>query len=192
VAGLGDALWRIITHLGAAYSGAVILPLAPSSAAPRSGQDRSSAALTESAQSRRKTRRALRSDRHGYAAIVVESEAFLAGRYYEFEPKKECQRVPGWLWINPLAHAERSELERLAHTSSGRPHSLALLSYLADEVLLCVGDDDNALKKLQRDTLVPLELAALTDARCQEPIELTKTILNKIKQPVRHRPGSPS
>lgn len=108
--------------------------------------------------------------------IVGECEAFLAGRYDESVIAKYRQLLPAWAWVNPLAHAGYSDLKRLADLSPNRDDPLGFLSYLADEVLLRTGGDDQALRRMQHDALVPLELALLRQPNAIDLTELARII----------------
>lgn len=108
--------------------------------------------------------------------IADECEAFLAGRYVEMVIGKYRQLLPAWAWVNPLAHADYSDLTRLAELSPDRDDPLGFFSYLADEVLLRTGGDDQALRRMQHDALVPLELALLRQPNAIDHAELARVI----------------
>jgi hypothetical protein len=108
--------------------------------------------------------------------IAKECEAFLTGRYDEMVIGKYRQLLPAWAWVNPLAHADYSDLTRLAELSPDRHDPLDFLSYLADEVLLRTGGDDQALRRMQHDALVPLELAQLRQPNAIDHAELARVI----------------
>lgn len=117
--------------------------------------------------------------------LAEESEALLAGRYHELLLGNHGQALPGWAWMNPLAHAECAELKRLANLSPNRDDPLAFLSYLAHEVLLRTGEDDKAIRQIQHDTLVPLELALLRQAGVSDLTGLARTIQDQLEYPTR-------
>jgi len=93
--------------------------------------------------------------------LTAECEALLTGHYFDLLTKDRRRAVPGWVWVNPLAHAEQAELERLAQLRTSPHDPLAFLSYLADEVLLGTGREESVLQRVQHDRLVPLELDLL-------------------------------
>jgi hypothetical protein len=105
---------------------------------------------------RSKNRRATRQ-------VVVEAERLLSGRILELD----CfptRRVPAWTVISILAHRARPDLAELASEGLTRhPGSWgAILGYLAAEMVKMTPDEP-ALLGLQRQVLVPLELALLAD-----------------------------
>ena len=124
-----------------------------------------------------------RSHRHrtcDQSQLVKECETFLAGRYHELPTGNGGEALPGWAWINPLAHADHSELKRLAHLSAGHGDPLAFLSYLAEEVLLRTSGDDVALRRIQHDSLVPLELDLIHHASSSDPAEIARIIRDRL------------
>jgi hypothetical protein len=84
----------------------------------------------------------------------------LAGRYHELVAGDK-KKLPSWAWINPLAHAERAELERLASVPCRRGDPLGFVSFLAGELLRRADRDGETLERIQRARLVPLELVLL-------------------------------
>ncbi|MDE3085805.1 MAG: hypothetical protein KGJ77_03475 [Acidobacteriota bacterium] len=88
--------------------------------------------------------------------LVEEAEAFLGGWLIE-ETADWWQPLPGWVLLNVLAHAKRGDIGRL--TDGRRGWALA---YLAEEVLEAA-PTRGQLVELQREALVPLELALLGD-----------------------------
>lgn len=116
--------------------------------------------------------------------IAQECEAFVSGRYHEIGLRCHRKAPPGWVWVNALAHAERAELQRLAALSSTRDDRLGFLSYLADEVLLSAGPDDVTLLRIQRDTLMPFELALLHhQPRSADLTKLARVIRDQLEHP---------
>lgn len=100
--------------------------------------------------------------------IGSECEIFLAGRYAE-HLQSSGRTVPAWAWLNRLAHGSIADLRSLASGLGGRqPDPLsAAVRFLAGEVLART-DDADSLAALQRDALVPEELALANRGR--EPI----------------------
>ena len=102
------------------------------------------------------------------SSIVSECESFLAGRYAQ-HLRSAGRTVPPWAWLNRLTHGSAVDIRSLAAGDGdfpGDPRSAAV-RFLAGE-LLARADDDAGLAVLQRDVLVPEELA-LAD-RWQEPL----------------------
>lgn len=104
-----------------------------------------------------KRRRASDQDR----AVVREAERMLEGRTLEgFIARRE--RVPAWSLIALLGHATRRDLLRLASPvatpdASGWSGTVARLA----RDLLAMTDDEHSLLRLQRRSLIPLELRLL-------------------------------
>jgi hypothetical protein len=65
-----------------------------------------------------------------------------------------------WIWINELAHASWSDLERIAETRTCGQGWEGALSYLASE-MRTEGRSADGLLALQRNGLIPLELNLL-------------------------------
>ena len=173
-AGNGGAVWALMPpNIDSSFADAVLFSPAP---------DASIVPIRPPIRPRRRGRH-----REG---IAQECEAFLAGRFHELWLGDNWHALPGWVWINPLAHAERVELERLAHLSPGRHNPLAFLSYLADEVLLCAGKDDLTLKRIQHDVLVPLEFALLHQENSSDLLKVAKVIRDQLEHPTR-QPAPP-
>ena len=122
--------------------------------------------------------------------VAQECEAFLAGRYHELALGDNWQTLPGWAWINPLAHAELSESERLAHLSPSRHDPLGFLSYLAEEVLLRADGNDRTLTRIQHDVLVPLEHALLRQETSSDLLKVARAIRDQLEDPV-HQAARP-
>jgi len=125
----------------------------------------------------RRWRRGRRCDR---SQMAEECQAFLAGRYHESLPGNRKQALPGWAWINPLAHADYDELDRLANLSPSPDDPLAFLSYLADEVLLRTSGDGVVLRRIQHDSLIPLELDLLHHPSSSDPTEIARIIRDRL------------
>jgi hypothetical protein len=93
-----------------------------------------------------------------------EFDAFLSGHYVEYL-LQQGRAVPSWAWINQLAHATPEELAAIA--AGARPmvqHPYAsawqrAIGAIARSLLADVDRDDRRLCELQRQVLVPVELA---------------------------------
>ena len=170
-----NRFWRFVAYAGACFAAGA--PWATMSLNPdQSTTERSSPSLRDA--SRPPARRRRRNDQPG---IARECEAFLAGRYHELLLRNH-QTIPGWAWVNPLAHADWAELERLANLAPRRHNPLMLLSYLADEVLLHAGHDTMTLKQIQRETLVPLEFSLLHQSGSIGLADLATTIARQLER----------
>jgi hypothetical protein len=98
-------------------------------------------------------------------SIADEAEQFLAGGYLDIAFVNE-RDVPAWIWMSTLAHADGATLERaehwLDHQREMRPElelwgrMLQLLARRVHESYVAIGC---SLEDLQREVLVPLELA---------------------------------
>ena len=119
--------------------------------------------------------------------VVKECEAFVLGHSHELLLGSH-QRIPIWAYVNPLAHAERAEVARLASLSRNRNGQFAFLSYLAFELLLWAGEGEETLKRLQHDVLVPLELALLDNRRSSDLRELSRVIGEQLYEAPISRP----
>lgn len=104
------------------------------------------------------------------AALVAESEAFLAGHLAEQMELDGYSGgddpVPSWTWTNLLAHGQEQELrEERAAVAAGRVDPSdewrTARSYLAAEVME-IAELYAPLAEVQRAVLVPLELELAT------------------------------
>lgn len=157
--GMRDWVWRSLTYAVAGCAGSVgpLMPSDPDRARSEGVLEPMEADFIF--QKSKRTRRWRRGRRR--EELALECEAFLTGRCFDSLCEIHARRCPDWAWVNVLAHADRAELERLATLRTSGRDPLALLSYLADEVLLTAGLDESRLRILQHDRLVPLELLLL-------------------------------
>lgn len=117
----------------------------------------------------------------GASPIVSECESFLAGRYAE-HLQSVGRTVPPWAWLNQLSHGLASDIRNLAEGQGGCPDDPgnAAVRFLAGE-LLVRADDAASLAVLQREVLVPEELALAN--RWMEPLaagQLVSRVLAKL------------
>ena len=103
----------------------------------------------------------------------------MTGRYHELLLRNH-RSLPGWAWVNPLVHADRSELDRLANLSPSCHDPMTFLSYLASEVLLRAGGDDVLLRRIQRETLAPLEISLLHEQGSSDLTQLAKCVRDQL------------
>lgn len=129
--------------------------------------------------------------RPGTSSIVSDCERFLAGRYAQ-HLQSEGRTVPHWAWLNQLSHGSAADIQSLADGHGGRrgDPETAAVQFLAGELLARAGDED-ALAVLQRDVLIPEELALAN--RWTEPFtpgQLVSRVLadlDRYAEEARHR-----
>jgi hypothetical protein len=179
-----DWLWDCLVYAGVAFGGMALWGCTPP------GSRESSEALLVRRSSFRSTATAdpplhrLRARRR--SKIAHECEAFLIGQSYELCPWEPRKSPPAWVWVNALAHGDCSELERLAALSITPRNPMGFLSYLAEEVLLAADHDEETLRRLQHQILVPLELALLgCDTKSSDQCRLARIIRHQLANPTR-------
>lgn len=104
-----------------------------------------------------------RRDRHAEERLAFEAAAYLTG-----DITAVGRRAPAWVMMSRIAHAD---LSRMAATAAGRPAAdpgswQAGVAYLASEILSLAADEES-LRRLQREALLPLELDLLRGAVAQ-------------------------
>lgn len=121
----------------------------------------------------------------GVHEVVREAERVLEGRTIEaFIARRE--RVPAWSLISLLGHADRLELRKLA-SPAARPDPAGwsgTMARLARDLLELTWDDESLLR-LQRQSLVPLELGLLggTALPPTTPDELYQMVSGAVERP---------
>ncbi|MFI5040255.1 MAG: hypothetical protein ACHQNA_00145 [Acidimicrobiales bacterium] len=95
-------------------------------------------------------------------AVVAEAQALLAGRAAD-RHSAAADPVPGWAWVNCLAHAGMEDLNGLVDGARiAQPSGWAgAMSFLAHE-LIATGRTSEGVAELQRAALIPLELDLLS------------------------------
>jgi hypothetical protein len=102
--------------------------------------------------------------------IADECQMFLAGTSRDHFALRGLE-IPDWAWLNAVAHASLDDLAALQapdrESRDGRADEWEqAVSKLAVTVLDRAGGDADALREIQLETLVPLELTLLrTDTR---------------------------
>lgn len=93
---------------------------------------------------------------------VEEAERLLAGRLLN-PPDLGRRDLPAWTLVGALGHSSWEELHRMAawRRGPGTGRWRSTVAFLAGETL-DVAEDENALLRIQRTTLIPLELALLS------------------------------
>lgn len=98
--------------------------------------------------------------------LVDEAEAFLTGDYAR-RARYLGGTLPGWAWLNPVAHGDLARIRRLRRYLRGalapfdslpREQWKGVQRALVEDVLRIVADDPERLSRVQRRVLVPLEL----------------------------------
>ena len=118
--------------------------------------------------------------------VVQEAERLLGGRTLErYIARRE--RVPAWSLIALLGHATRFDLMRLGSPAAGPDPAgwSGTVARLARELVAATADDP-ALVRLQRRSLVPLELNLLGGliAPPSTPAELYEMVTGSFDRPV--------
>ena len=114
-------------------------------------------------------------------ALVEECEAFLAGGYVERCEARQ-NPVPGWAWMNVLAHGTEADLRAAA---LDRPHDDAghqARAFVAGELIDLIDAGCLDLETFQCEVLVPLELdvIACPTSSVWRPAELVAGLLGAV------------
>jgi hypothetical protein len=124
------------------------------------------------------------------STLITECEAFLSGRLADHYVAHN-QAVPGWAWLNVLAHGSEEQVSSLvdadhAWLPSERSWRQAV-TYLAAEVRAVVETTSSSLDELQRAVLVPLEFGLTAENRNPlNPGQVVRTVLDELD---RYRAG---
>ena len=98
------------------------------------------------------------------ASDVADVEAFLLGGSVEYF-RAHHQAVPPWAWLNTVAHSVPAAVTNLCEPVPGRPTSRGeaagrrAVETMATTLCSKAGGDPAAIGALQRELLIPLELA---------------------------------
>jgi hypothetical protein len=96
------------------------------------------------------------------SGILNEASALIEGDYLEYLLASR-QPIPGWAWLNPLAHRSVPRVVQMARTATAgidpEGWSGALCSLAADVVH--IGQTVEGVERLQREALMPFELELL-------------------------------
>ena len=117
--------------------------------------------------------------------IADEVEAFLDGRYLE----RGCASGrPGtaeaWAWLNAVAHAPLSRIAELTEHPVADADAIdwpEARAVVAAEIVDCCRGDENVLRFLQSEVLVPLELR-LVGLRDVTPADMVRIALCSLRQ----------
>lgn len=91
-------------------------------------------------------------------ALAAECEAFLAGHYLDLLCSNGRLAIPAWAYVNCVAHASRAELEEMANREASPSDAMALVSYMASEVIGAANRLGVEVSILQGSVLIPFEL----------------------------------
>ena len=97
-------------------------------------------------------------------AGLAELEAFLGGGSVEYFRRRNAA-VPPWTWLNTVAHSVHAAVTNLCEPVPGRPTSRGeaagrrAVETMATTLCSKAGGDPAAIGALQRELLIPLELA---------------------------------
>ena len=99
------------------------------------------------------------------ASIADEAQRFLDGQYLDVALEGQ-REVPAWVWLSVVAHGDEKRLREVASWAGDhrelRPEFEEwgrLLEHLARQVLLSSSVVGRPISHIQRDLLIPLELA---------------------------------
>ena len=116
---------------------------------------------------------------------LQEAEALLQGHFLGYATRRG-RPIPAWAWVNQVAHASPGELKAVAaaagrHGRQGQPLSdwREVQAAAARELLWAAGAEPDAVARLQRHALVPLELALLRSAARGE-VPVTPQVLGRL------------
>lgn len=127
----------------------------------------------------------------GSHRALREAQAVLCGRAVEWFEEQNT-RIPGWAWVNQLAHATPVRLRQLVTIGHyGHPSSWDCALGASAAELVTAGGSPAGILRLQREALVPLELDLLGGraAAPAKPSQLTVMVRRIIQQ--RHASPEP-
>jgi hypothetical protein len=96
------------------------------------------------------------------SGLLNEADALIEGDYLEYLLATR-QAIPGWAWLNPLAHRSVPRMVQMARTAASGLDAdgwSGALSSLAANVVRMGGTADG-VRRIQRDALVSFELELL-------------------------------
>lgn len=120
----------------------------------------------------------------GPTGLVDECEAYVAGRFQGYL-EQNGQPVPGWAWINSIAHGDLKAVREIAQATdrSGGPQEA--VTDLAKQVLRIIDHGHETLPDLQLRVLIPLESALIETRPTAIPVDAAQ-----LRQAIKHAPGS--
>ena len=123
--------------------------------------------------------------------LVTEVEAFLAGDFVECLERSGAD-VPGWAWLNRIAHGELRTIRSIAEQSaclSARPCDgtseswQAVSQTLAKELLGLINGDSASLSRIQQVGLIPLESRLIESGT--DPVINAVSLLQSTREVIR-------
>ncbi|HET9076464.1 MAG TPA: hypothetical protein VFN68_05990 [Acidimicrobiales bacterium] len=144
--------WAPAAGVGPPYYLELFSPPVPGSPAP-AGPDAPGVAR----------RRKRRGDPACEAEVVAECEVYLSGEFRGYL-EQLGRPVPGWAWVNGLAHGELPLIRRLARGGDPGGSPQAVVADIARQLVSLVERGVDTLEGLQRRILIPLE-SDLADSR---------------------------
>ena len=93
-------------------------------------------------------------------AVATELEAFINGRYVEWCLERE-KAVPTWAWLNRFAHGSEAQIAIWLIACAPTPATPGWPSAMTEiaRAVIRAAAAAGGLRPVQRDTLIPLELA---------------------------------
>lgn len=116
--------------------------------------------------SKRDRRRLLHGDPATDAELIAECEAYLCGDFRGYLQRRG-QPVPGWAWMNGLAHGDLTLIRELAREGDADAGPRAVVANIAQQLLSLVECGADTLEGLQHRVLIPLESDL---AYCPSPV----------------------
>jgi hypothetical protein len=130
--------------------------------------------------------------------LVVETEAFLCGHYVDHADEL-LPRPVAWIECNWIAHADPEEVCRAARRAAGPDvHTdawVGAIQTLLHELMRLADGDARRVAALQREWLIPVELAVMTgEHRDLAPSAFVAMALERLRydrMPGQPAPGGP-
>lgn len=120
------------------------------------------------------------------AVLVDECSAYVTGRFQNYLEWNR-QPVPGWAWVNSLAHGDLLMVRRLAEATDRSGGPQAAVREIARQVLRIVDEGHETLEDLQHRVLVRLESALAEACPAVVPVDAAQ-----LRQAIKDALGSSS
>ena len=120
--------------------------------------------------------------------LVTEVEAFLAGDFVECLERSGAD-VPGWAWLNRIAHGELRTIAAQSACLSALPCDemseswQAVSQTLAKELLDLINGDSASLSRIQQVGLIPLESRLIESGT--DPVINAVSLLQSTREVIR-------
>ncbi|MBO0727642.1 MAG: hypothetical protein J2P57_00200 [Acidimicrobiaceae bacterium] len=121
--------------------------------------------------------------------VTAECEAYLSGKYADWL-SNHGQPVPGWAWINGLAHGSADDVTATAAADAGGEGPDQLIAEIACKVRSATEGTGVSVAALQHHTLIPLETRLWTlfgDAVPTDSSELAEWLALAFRHPTSPR-----